>query len=201
MFANEGQSDHSMSLWSTVIPSRCILEAVVLSKIKPQRTVSLRRTKGTLYCITLGFCMSVGVSLIRCSPNRLCFLSVLHLLADLIAEDLVPVNLGAGDRELSAQSFERGVRHGLVVLTDGHLKDKQTWTQFEFWVTTDPTFLDLSRHFAFLMYTWYSCSTSLMIFTSAFAVWLSFCQKKNAFVDKLNWVNWCQHKSAYTACD
>lgn len=49
------------------------------------------------------------------------FLRVVHLLADLVAEDLVPVDLGAGDGELSAQGFERGVRHGLIVLTDGNL--------------------------------------------------------------------------------
>lgn len=48
-------------------------------------------------------------------------LLVVHLLADLVAEDLVPVDLGAGDRQLSAQGFESGVRHGLVVLTDGRL--------------------------------------------------------------------------------
>lgn len=45
----------------------------------------------------------------------------MHLLANLVAEDLVPVDLGAGDGELSAQGFERGVRHGLIVLTDGNL--------------------------------------------------------------------------------
>lgn len=37
-----------------------------------------------------------------CNPNCLRPLSILHLLADLVAEDLVPVNLGAGDWELSA---------------------------------------------------------------------------------------------------
>lgn len=36
------------------------------------------------------------------NPNSLGPLSTLHLLANLVAEDLVPVNLGAGDWELSA---------------------------------------------------------------------------------------------------
>ncbi len=53
-------------------------------------------------------------------PGR--FLSVLHLFADLVAEDLVPVDLGASDGQLSAESFEGGVWHCLVVLADGRLE-------------------------------------------------------------------------------
>lgn len=64
------------------------------------------------------------------NPNRLCPLSVLHLFANLVTEDLVPVDLGAGDRELSAQGFERGVGHGLIVLADGHLKNKENRLRF-----------------------------------------------------------------------
>lgn len=48
-------------------------------------------------------------------------LSVLHLLADLVAQDLVPVDLGARHGKLAAQGFESGVRHGLVILVDGSL--------------------------------------------------------------------------------
>lgn len=48
-------------------------------------------------------------------------LGVLHLFADLVAENLVPVDLGAGDGELPAQGFEGRVRHRLVVLADGRL--------------------------------------------------------------------------------
>ena len=48
-------------------------------------------------------------------------LGVLHLLADLVAEDLVPVDLGACDWQLASQGLEGGVGHGLVVLTDGRL--------------------------------------------------------------------------------
>lgn len=36
-------------------------------------------------------------------------LSILHFLPDLVAEDLVPVDLGAGDRKLPAQGLERGI--------------------------------------------------------------------------------------------
>jgi len=50
-------------------------------------------------------------------------LSVLHLFADLVAEDLVPVDLSASDGQLSAESFEGGVRHCLVVLTDSRLEE------------------------------------------------------------------------------
>ena len=49
-------------------------------------------------------------------------LSVLHLLADLVAQNLVPVDLGACDRQLAAQGLEGGVRHGLVILTDRGLE-------------------------------------------------------------------------------
>ena len=49
-------------------------------------------------------------------------LSVLHLLADLVAQDLVPVDFGARDRQLAAQGLEGGVRHGLVILADRGLE-------------------------------------------------------------------------------
>lgn len=45
-------------------------------------------------------------------------LSILHFFSNLVAEDFVPVDLGAGDGQLPAQGFESGVRHGLVVLAD-----------------------------------------------------------------------------------
>lgn len=48
-------------------------------------------------------------------------LGILHLFADLVAENFVPVDLGASNRELPAQSFKGRVRHRLVVLTDGRL--------------------------------------------------------------------------------
>lgn len=49
-------------------------------------------------------CASISFSpiLLVVTQNSLSPLSVLHLFANLVAEDLVPVNLGAGDRELSA---------------------------------------------------------------------------------------------------
>jgi len=55
------------------------------------------------------------------ASHLLCPLSVLHLLANLVAEDLVPVDLGACDGQLATQGLEGGVRHCLVVLTDGSL--------------------------------------------------------------------------------
>lgn len=48
-------------------------------------------------------------------------LGILHLFADLVAENLVPIDLGASDGELPAQSFEGRVRHRLVVLADSRL--------------------------------------------------------------------------------
>lgn len=36
-------------------------------------------------------------------------LSILHLLANLVAEYLVPVDLGPGNRKLPAQGLERGI--------------------------------------------------------------------------------------------
>ena len=41
------------------------------------------------------------------------FLGGLELLADAVAGDLVPVNLGPGHRQLAAQSLEGRVRHRL----------------------------------------------------------------------------------------
>lgn len=49
-----------------------------------------------------GFCASISFSSVCRDPNSLCPLSILHLFANLIAEDLVPVNLGASDWELPA---------------------------------------------------------------------------------------------------
>lgn len=84
------------------------------------------RTNGASCCITLVFLHEPRplprIATLTASPGPFFFfLRVVHLLADLVAEDLVPVDLGAGDGELSAQGFERGVRHGLIVLTDGNL--------------------------------------------------------------------------------
>lgn len=46
---------------------------------------------------------------------------VLHLLANFVGENLVPVDLGARDGQLAPQGLEGGVRHGLVALADGGL--------------------------------------------------------------------------------
>lgn len=45
-------------------------------------------------------------------------LSILHLLANLVAEYLVPVDLGPGNRKLPAQGLERGIWHCLIVFTN-----------------------------------------------------------------------------------
>lgn len=51
-------------------------------------------------------------------------LGVLHLFADLVTEDLVPVDLSACDRQLAPQGLEGGLRHGLVVVADGDLRHR-----------------------------------------------------------------------------
>lgn len=68
----------------------------------------------------ISFSLTIGAN-----PDRLFLLGILHLLANLVAKDLVPVNLSAGDWKLSTQCFECGVRHGLIVLRDGHLKEEE----------------------------------------------------------------------------
>lgn len=45
---------------------------------------------------------SASLQLVCRDTSSLCPLSILHLFANLVAEDLGPVNLGAGDWELSA---------------------------------------------------------------------------------------------------
>lgn len=69
---------------------------------KTPTNVCFRRTYSTLCCIT-HLCASISFSPIQfvVTPAD-CPLSILHLLANLVAEDLVPVDLGAGDWELSA---------------------------------------------------------------------------------------------------
>lgn len=49
-------------------------------------------------------------------------LGILHLLANFVTQDLIPVDLSACDRQLATQGLKGGVRHGLVVLTDCSLK-------------------------------------------------------------------------------
>lgn len=49
-------------------------------------------------------------------------LSILHLLANFVTQDLIPVDLSACDRQLAPQGLKGGVRHGLVVLTDCSLR-------------------------------------------------------------------------------
>ena len=44
-----------------------------------------------------------------------------YVLAYLEAMELMPVNKGLSDGQVSAESFERGVRHGGVILVDSHL--------------------------------------------------------------------------------
>lgn len=53
--------------------------------------------------------LSAGSALEQKEEEPVRLLSVLHLFADLVAEDLVPVDLGASDGQLSAESFEGGV--------------------------------------------------------------------------------------------
>ena len=45
-------------------------------------------------------------------------LSILHFFANLVAEYLVPVDFGAGNRKLPAQGFECGVWHCLIVFAN-----------------------------------------------------------------------------------
>lgn len=52
-------------------------------------------------------------------------LGILHLLANFVTQDLIPVNFSACDRQLATQGLEGGVRHSLVVLTDSSLEGKQ----------------------------------------------------------------------------
>lgn len=51
-------------------------------------------------------------------------LGILHLLANFVTQDLIPVDLSACDRQLTTQGLKSGVRHGLVVLTDCSLRAK-----------------------------------------------------------------------------
>lgn len=51
-------------------------------------------------------------------------LGILHFLSNFVTQDFIPVDLGACDRKLATQSLEGGVRHGLVVLADGRLRER-----------------------------------------------------------------------------
>lgn len=47
---------------------------------------------------------------------------ILQLTANWISYDLVPIHFGAGKGKQTTQSFECGLRHGLVVLSDSILQ-------------------------------------------------------------------------------
>ncbi len=69
---------------------------------KKPKQMSLFKGHTVHYVAAHVFARASASSQFVMTPNSLCPLSILHLLANLVAEDLVPVNLGAGDGELSA---------------------------------------------------------------------------------------------------